>query len=151
MKPQFAWQIPRSADPDKFCGKCFHKKRKGENLYKNPEKGTQQLRFKFLCGIHFQIIKKQMQDDKLKINSCKKCQWTTTISSLEYCPKCGTPFDFEMEKDERCQTCGGTGEVSKMEQVYPNEPHMADIGFGPCPDCRGSEPDDFSGATEGDR
>lgn len=36
-----------------------------------------------------------------------------------------------------CQRCGGTGEVSKMEQVYPGEPHMADIGTETCPDCNG--------------
>lgn len=41
-----------------------------------------------------------------------------------------------------CQTCGGTGEVSKMEAVYPGEPHMADVGTQPCPDCQNNEPDD---------
>ena len=57
-------------------------------------------------------------------------------------------FDFEDECDDskcpcnRCQTCGGTGEVSKMEAVYPCEPHMADVGTQPCPDCQNSEPDD---------
>lgn len=35
-----------------------------------------------------------------------------------------------------CRTCGGTGEVSKMEQVYAGEPHMADIGTESCPDCK---------------
>lgn len=34
-----------------------------------------------------------------------------------------------------CRTCGGTGEVSSMERVYANEPHMADVGTQPCPDC----------------
>lgn len=39
---------------------------------------------------------------------------------------------------EKCQTCGGTGEVDTMEQVYPGEPHMAPIGTGKCPDCDGT-------------
>lgn len=34
-----------------------------------------------------------------------------------------------------CRTCGGTGEVRTMEQVYAGEPHMADVGTGRCPDC----------------
>ena len=34
--------------------------------------------------------------------------------------------------DPDCIECGGTGEVPRMEQVYPNEPHMADIGSQPC-------------------
>lgn len=40
-----------------------------------------------------------------------------------------------------CQTCNGTGEVSKMAPVYPGEPHMADVDTGPCPDCQGKEND----------
>lgn len=39
------------------------------------------------------------------------------------------------EDEEVCETCGGTGEVSSMEAVYPGEPHMADVGTQPCPDC----------------
>lgn len=31
-----------------------------------------------------------------------------------------------------CKDCGGTGEVSKTEAVYPGEPHMADVGSEPC-------------------
>ena len=44
--------------------------------------------------------------------------------------------------DEECPTCGGTGEVGRMEAVYPGEPHMADVGTQPCPDCQSNEPDD---------
>lgn len=43
--------------------------------------------------------------------------------------------------EEPCETCGGEGEVSTMEQVYPGEPHMAPIGTAPCPDCNLPEPD----------
>lgn len=46
--------------------------------------------------------------------------------------------------DIPCQTCGGMGEVACMERVYPNEPHMADVGSEPCPECcKRSEPDDY--------
>lgn len=36
------------------------------------------------------------------------------------------------ESEEICEWCGGTGEVTTMEQVYPGEPHMADIGTRKC-------------------
>jgi hypothetical protein len=45
----------------------------------------------------------------------------------------------EIEK-EVCEMCGGTGEVTTMETVYPGEPHMAPIGVGPC-ECMMPEPD----------
>lgn len=41
--------------------------------------------------------------------------------------------------EEICNTCKGTRLVSAMERVYPGEPHMADIGEQPCPDCREEE------------
>lgn len=41
------------------------------------------------------------------------------------------------DKDLECDECGGTGDVSTMEQVYAGEPHMADIGTAPCPKCKG--------------
>lgn len=50
----------------------------------------------------------------------------------------GTPPDSD-EFDEVCNTCGGTGEVSQMEAVYAGEPHMADVGTAPCPDCNNQE------------
>ena len=40
-----------------------------------------------------------------------------------------------MVDQEICKTCGGDRVVSKMEQVYAGEPHMAPIGEEPCPDC----------------
>lgn len=63
--------------------------------------------------------------------------------SIIICKHCDrhvdTNFDAEHEdecEDRPCETCDGTGEVSSMEQVYPGEPHMADIGTQPCPDCQ---------------
>jgi hypothetical protein len=46
----------------------------------------------------------------------------------------------EENNDEVSETCGGTGEVTTMETVYPGEPHQAPIGTAPCPDCS-PEPD----------
>jgi len=50
------------------------------------------------------------------------------------CLNCGEEDDFFYEKV--CETCGGTGEITTMERVYPNEPHMAPVGTAPCPDCQ---------------
>lgn len=47
------------------------------------------------------------------------------------------------EEEKVCETCEGTGEVSQSEQVYPNEPHMADTGTAPCPDCNMVDADDY--------
>lgn len=41
-----------------------------------------------------------------------------------------------LEEDEICDTCFGTGEITTMERVYPNEPHLAPVGSAPCPDCQ---------------
>lgn len=46
-------------------------------------------------------------------------------------------LDEAFEDDEVCEICGGVNgeheDISTMESVYPNEPHMADIGSRPCP------------------
>lgn len=49
----------------------------------------------------------------------------------------------DFEDNDECATCGGTGEVTTSEQVYPGEPHMADIGTAPCPDCGIKDDDDY--------
>lgn len=73
-------------------------------------------------------------------------------NDIQKIPKEDWPEE-EKEEDYVCQTCGGTGEVTTMESVYPGEPHMAPIGSAPCPDCRGGDNDiDMSGADgSGDR
>lgn len=51
----------------------------------------------------------------------------------------------ELEKPEDediCPDCGGSGEVTTMEQVYANEPHMAPIGTRPC-HCQSKQYDDM--------
>lgn len=37
-----------------------------------------------------------------------------------------------LEDGDICEMCGGTGEVDCMENVYPNEPHMAMVGSRKC-------------------
>lgn len=44
------------------------------------------------------------------------------------CDKCKLECDVE----EVCELCDGSGEVTVSEQVWPNEPHMADIGTQKC-------------------
>lgn len=39
------------------------------------------------------------------------------------------------EEEDVCNTCEGTREVWESGQVYPNEPHVANIDSAPCPDC----------------
>lgn len=49
-----------------------------------------------------------------------------------------------------CLDCGGTGEVSTDES--DGEGHMqAGVGTAKCLSCSPGEPDDMSGASEGDR
>ena len=38
----------------------------------------------------------------------------------------------EINLEEPCSVCGGTGEVEVMERVYPGEPHIAPIGSQKC-------------------
>lgn len=45
------------------------------------------------------------------------------------CSKCHK----ECEVEQVCALCLGTGEIVTSEQVYPGEPHMADIGTAVCP------------------
>jgi hypothetical protein len=47
----------------------------------------------------------------------------------------GEDIEEVIRKRSLCKTCGGTREVSTMERVYSNEPHMADVGSIKCPDC----------------
>lgn len=52
-----------------------------------------------------------------------------------------------MTEQEECETCGGSGEVSTMEEVHHGEPQtMADVGSRRCPDCQSNDEDD-----DGDR
>lgn len=55
---------------------------------------------------------------------------------------------MKKEEDEVCETCGGTGEVSQIEQVYPNEPHTADVGTAPCPDCNPPKEEEYDNQEE---
>ena len=72
--------------------------------------------------------------------------------SEEKCPHENASYD-EICKDcgekKVCEICGGSGEVSCDED--DGEGHMQrGVGTEKC-ECKISEPDDFSGASEGDR
>lgn len=60
--------------------------------------------------------------------------------------ECDHEHDGDCEDQEVCELCGGVNgeheDIDTMEQVYPNEPHMANIGSRPCPNSL-SEPDDY--------
>lgn len=52
-------------------------------------------------------------------------------------------FANKIEEDSGvCPICGGSGEVSIMEAVYPGEPHMAYIGTRQC-ECQLIEEDQY--------
>lgn len=75
-----------------------------------------------------------MDTEKISITTC--CKSTKYLSQFNLfegemkfiCSKCNNFCQVE----EVCVLCLGTGEVSEMEQVYPDEPHMADVGSRPC-------------------
>jgi len=46
------------------------------------------------------------------------------------------------KKENVCEDCGDTGEVSRMEAVYPREPHMANVGSELC-HCQQKEDDEY--------
>ena len=50
--------------------------------------------------------------------------------------------DLEKE-DLECEFCGGTGEVTVDEYVYPGEPHTAPIGSKHCICTLGDDSDDM--------
>lgn len=49
---------------------------------------------------------------------------------------------FLIEDGQMCEHCEDSGEVSRMEAVYPGEPHMADIGTETCT-CKRRDDDDY--------
>ena len=49
---------------------------------------------------------------------------------------------IDVKEVEECEDCGGTGEVTTMERVYPGEEHMAPIGVEPC-HCQDKDEDEY--------
>ena len=45
---------------------------------------------------------------------------------------------MELKEAKKCKECNGIGEVSTMEKVWANEPHMAPVGSAVCANCIGS-------------
>jgi hypothetical protein len=48
----------------------------------------------------------------------------------------------ETELEEKCEYCGGTGELDCMDAVYPGEPHMAMVGTRKCV-CQDKNDEDY--------
>jgi DnaJ-class molecular chaperone len=64
------------------------------------------------------------------------------------CSECFKEENADKERQEVCETCGGTGEVSCMESVYAGEPYMASVGIERCPDCNMPDYDDIDMTDE---
>ena len=64
---------------------------------------------------------------------CTVCGWVydEELGDPDYDLAPGVPFE-DLPDDFVCPLCGGTGEVTVMEQVYPGEPHVAPIGTQKC-------------------
>lgn len=79
-------------------------------------------------------VKKIVEEEALS-NCC-----SAKIINEDICSDCK-----EHCSPDICEICGGINgkheEISTMEAVYPNEPHMADIGSSPCPNSL-RDPDD---------
>lgn len=87
---------------------------------------TPQIEVSTCCGVEaIEDYKDNPRDhhDPIEIYTCSKCK-------------------KECEVEDVCYFCLGTGETTEMEQVYPNEPHMAPIGTRKC-DCQIKEKDDY--------
>ena len=70
--------------------------------------------------------------EKTFISKCCKAEVKYIENFNVYeCSKCHN-WHTKGGVEEVCAHCLGTGEVSSMEQVYPNEPHRADIGTQKC-------------------
>lgn len=71
--------------------------------------------------------------DTIKISTCCEadvCEDYDEDKDRDFfrCDKCKRECDVT----EVCEFCRGTGEVDRMEQVYPNEPHYAPTGTEKC-------------------
>lgn len=70
----------------------------------------------------------------IKLSACCDLEvFEKSEDGLYICPKCEKECNFDVV----CAECLGTGELGFMEQVYNNEPHMADTGSRKCPFCDG--------------
>ena len=63
-------------------------------------------------------------------HACELYNEDEEIKTLD--PMSGVITTYEVAEYEVCEFCGGTGEVTVDEAVYPGEPHMAAIGTKKC-------------------
>lgn len=104
------------------------------------------------CYRFLQVLEPDEQDEVLRLASHRSAEWERLIECwdelvelyLEEYPSGKAPKLYErmkeLLKEPVCEHCGGTGEVTVDEQVYPGEPHTAPIGTRKCI-CQVSEPE----------
>jgi hypothetical protein len=102
------------------------------------------------CYRFLQLLSEEQQDKVLLMASNRSAEWERLVEVwdelvemyLKEFPSGSAPELYKMIKEAlepTCDICGGTGEVTTMEQVYAGEPHMAPIGTKKCI-CRTGEP-----------
>lgn len=79
----------------------------------------------------------KVSDVKVRVNVSDVRAIEVELTMSEFLEALGLEDANELIKP--CDTCGGSGEVSTMEAVYPGESHTADIGSQSCPDCSGHD------------
>lgn len=90
----------------------------------------------------------ELADHYQKMAEIEYCTHIHT-SSCQHSTDCPCSYEHECKNGiitQECQTCGGEGRIPKYEQVWSGEPHMADIGSQPCPNCQREDDSDMSGA-----
>ena len=105
------------------------------------------------CYRFLQVLEPSDQDKVLDLASHRSAEWERLIECwdelvelyLEEWPTGRAPKLYarmqELLKEPVCEDCGGTGEVTVDEQVYPGEPHTAPIGTRTC-HCQARDNDD---------
>lgn len=101
--------------------------------------GTEESLFKNILGEMIDLKYEDMEPDLIVRNVMGAVSSFCNMNSV------GLEYMVKPKPEPVCETCGGTGEVSQMERVYPNEPHMADVGTADCPDCRPAKEEDYNG------
>lgn len=96
------------------------------------------------CYRFLQVLTEPEQDQVLDLASHRSGEWERLVEYwdelvelyLEELPSGTAPKLYarmqELLKEPVCEDCGGTGEVTVDEQVYPGEPHTAPIGTRKC-------------------
>lgn len=89
----------------------------------------------------FKAILGTMVDNAFEDMTDEQVLRMTLLTAKHFAKMHRLTFSYNMP----CQECGGSGEVSAMEEVHAGEPQtMADVGSAPCPACRPPRDEDDS-------